>query len=162
MPKIDGVRVAILATDLFEEAELIQPRQALEQAGAKTIVIAPKAGKIQAVRHDEKTGQIDVDLTLEKADPGDFDAVLVPGGAMNADALRVEKKKPADGESGLKLQASSQDMLWHPSRLVNTTIVLHQTSLVAVLWPQSLPSWGLSFPPHHTAPETACWQNARS
>ena len=90
MRELDGIRVAILATDLFEESELVQPKQALDAAGATTVVIAPKAGKIQAVKHDEKTIQVAVDLTLDKADPTDFEAVLLPGGAMNADALRSE------------------------------------------------------------------------
>ncbi len=90
--KLDGCRVAIIATDLFEEAELIEPRKALEQAGATTTVISPKAGEIQAVQHDKKTQKVKVDMTLDKANPEDFDAVLLPGGAMNADALRMEKK----------------------------------------------------------------------
>src|SRR6476620_322680 len=89
---LSGIRVAILATDLFEEAELVKPKEALEQAGAKTTVIAPHAGQIQAVQHDTKTQKVKVDQTLSEAVPGDFDAVLLPGGAMNADALRVEKK----------------------------------------------------------------------
>jgi protease I len=88
----EGIRVAILTTDLFEESELVEPRKALDDAGARTVVIAPKSGKIQAMKHADKTIQIPVDLTLEKAEPGDFDALLLPGGAMNADALRVEKK----------------------------------------------------------------------
>jgi len=90
--KLEGCRVAIIATDLFEEAELIEPRKALEEAGAKTTVIAPKSGEIQAVQHDKKTQKVKVDATLDEAKPGDFDAVLLPGGAMNADALRMEKK----------------------------------------------------------------------
>ncbi len=90
--KLDGYRVAILATDLFEEAELIEPRKALQEAGAQTVVISPKAGEIQAVKHDTKTQKVKVDMTLDKAKPADFDAVLLPGGAMNADALRIEKK----------------------------------------------------------------------
>jgi protease I len=90
--KLDGYRVAILATDLFEEAELIEPRKALEEAGAEVVVISPKSGQIQAVQHDTKTQKVKVDLTLDKANPEDFDAVLLPGGAMNADALRIEKK----------------------------------------------------------------------
>jgi protease I len=90
--ELDGTRVAVIATDLFEEAELVQPREALHKAGAQTVVIAPKAGQIQALNHIDKTIQVPVELTLEKADPADFDAVLIPGGAMNADALRVEKK----------------------------------------------------------------------
>ncbi len=90
--KLDGLRVAILATDLFEEAELVKPRKALQDAGASTVVIAPKAGEIQAVQHDTKTQKVKVDMTLDQAKPEDFDAVLLPGGAMNADALRMEKK----------------------------------------------------------------------
>jgi len=89
---LSGIRVAILATDLFEEAELVKPKEALEQAGAKTTVVAPHPGEIQAVQHDKKTQKVKVDQTLSEAVPGDFDAVLLPGGAMNADALRVEKK----------------------------------------------------------------------
>ena len=90
--KLNGMRVAILATDLFEEAELIEPRKALDEAGAKTVVIAPKSGEIQGVQHDKKGQRVKVDMTLDKADPEQFDAVLLPGGAMNADAIRVEKK----------------------------------------------------------------------
>ncbi len=90
--KLDGCRVAILATDLFEEAELLEPRKALDQAGAKTTVVAPKSGEIQAVKHDTKTQKVKGDLTLDQAKPQEFDAVLLPGGAMNADALRMEKK----------------------------------------------------------------------
>ncbi len=85
-----GFRVAILATDLFEEAELIEPRKALNEAGATTVVIAPHAGEIQAVQHDKKTQKVKVDQTLADADPDKFDAVLLPGGAKNADALRKE------------------------------------------------------------------------
>jgi protease I len=90
--QLQGTRVAIIATDLFEEAELIEPRKALHEAGAQTVVIAPKAGEIQAVQHDKKTQKVKVDMTLDEARPNDFDAVLLPGGAMNADALRMEKK----------------------------------------------------------------------
>lgn len=90
--KLDGCRVAIIATDLFEEAELIETRKALDEAGARTTVISPKSGEIQAVRHDTRTQKVKVDMNLEDAIPGDFDAVLLPGGAMNADALRMEKK----------------------------------------------------------------------
>ena len=87
---LNGFRVAILATDLFEESELIEPRKALEEAGATTVVIAPHPGEIQAVQHDKKTQKVRVDQTLADADPEQFDAVLLPGGAMNADALRTD------------------------------------------------------------------------
>src|ERR1035437_3007799 len=87
-----NVRVAILATNGFEQSEMTEPRQALKEAGAKTVLIAPKAGKLQAMKHDTKADYFDVDLTLDKADVSDFDAVLLPGGALNADALRAESK----------------------------------------------------------------------
>jgi protease I len=89
---LEGLRVAIIATDLFEEAELVKPKQALDEAGAHTTVIAPRGGEIQAVQHDTKTRKVKVDKTLDEVRPGEFDAVLLPGGALNADALRVEKK----------------------------------------------------------------------
>lgn len=90
--KLDGCRVAILATDYFEQAELLEPRKALEEAGAKTVVIAPKSGEIQGVNHVDKGQKVKVDMTLDEADAEDFDALLLPGGATNADALRIEKK----------------------------------------------------------------------
>jgi protease I len=90
--KLANMRVAVLASDGFEQVELEKPRKALEEAGAKTVVIAPKAGKIQGFDHHEKGDKVDVDMTLDKADPDEFDAVLLPGGALNADFLRAEKK----------------------------------------------------------------------
>ena len=90
--KLGGMRVAILATDGVEEVELTAPRKAREEAGARTTLIAPKAGKIQAMKHDEKSIKVDVDLTLDKANPEEFEAVLLPGGALNADQLRVEPR----------------------------------------------------------------------
>ena len=86
---LNGLRVAIIATDYFEQAELEKPKQALDDAGAETRILAPKAGEIQGVNHIEKGDKFKVDLTLDKAVPNDFDAVLLPGGALNADALRV-------------------------------------------------------------------------
>jgi protease I len=87
-----NVRVAILATNDFEESEMTEPRHALKEAGARTTLIAPKSGKLQAMKHDVKTDSFDVDLALDKANAHDFDAVLLPGGALNADALRMDPK----------------------------------------------------------------------
>src|ERR1019366_2373956 len=87
-----NLRVAILATNNYEQSEMTEPRQALREAGADTILVAPQSGKLQAMKHDVKGDYFDVDLTLDKANPDDFDAALLPGGALNADALRVEQK----------------------------------------------------------------------
>jgi protease I len=87
---LEGVRVAVLASDGVEDAELKQPREALEQAGAKTTLFAPKAGNIYSMNHHDKAAEYTVDKSLEQANPEEFDAVLLPGGALNADTLRVQ------------------------------------------------------------------------
>src|SRR6478736_2063983 len=84
-----GLSVAILALDGFEQAELAEPRKALQQAGAQARIVSAKPGQIQGFNHDKPADKFDVDLTLDKADPADFDAVLLPGGVMNADTLRL-------------------------------------------------------------------------
>lgn len=90
--KLTGMTVAILATNGFEESELLEPRDALDHAGAITKVIAPKAGKVQGMKHAEKGTIVDVDITLDKANPEEYDALLLPGGALNADQLRMDDK----------------------------------------------------------------------
>jgi protease I len=90
--KLEGKKVAILATDGFEQSELMEPYKALREAGAETVVIAPKAGRIQGMKHAEKGEQVDVDLALDQADADDFDALVLPGGVMNPDALRMNPK----------------------------------------------------------------------
>ena len=92
MQDLTGRRVAILVTDGFEQIELTSPREALENAGAKCVVISPKDGEVQGFKHHDKADKIKVDLALSKADASDFDAVLLPGGVINGDALRIEKK----------------------------------------------------------------------
>jgi protease I len=89
---ISGMRVAILVTDDFEQAELAEPKKALDQAGATTKIISPKPGQVQGMNHDVKADTFPVDMTFDQANPNDFDAVLLPGGALNADALRMEPK----------------------------------------------------------------------
>jgi protease I len=84
-----GKTVAILATDGFEQAELLEPRKALDQAGAKTDVISPKAGKIRAWNLKDWGQEVAVDVALESADAGNYDALLLPGGVMNPDKLRM-------------------------------------------------------------------------
>jgi protease I len=90
MSELSGFRVAVLATDGFEEPELTEPVEALREAGAEVTILSPRAGEIQAVRHDlDKTVKVRVDRTLRGASAGEFDAVLLPGGCVNADSLRM-------------------------------------------------------------------------
>lgn len=92
MGDLDGKRVAIIVTDGFEQIELTSPREALEKAGARCVLIAPKSGEVQGFKHHDKKDKFKVDLTLDQARASDFDAVLLPGGVVNADAIRIEKK----------------------------------------------------------------------
>jgi protease I len=89
---LKGKRVAIIVTDGFEQIEMTSPREALDNAGAKTVLISPKDGEVQGFRHQDKAGKFKVDLPLAKADALEFDAVVLPGGVINADALRMEKR----------------------------------------------------------------------
>jgi protease I len=90
--RLNGMRVAILVADDFEQSELTEPKRALEQAGAITKIVSPHSGEIQGMQHDVKKDKFPVDLTLDQARPDDFDAVMLPGGALNADFLRVVPK----------------------------------------------------------------------
>jgi protease I len=89
---VRGKRVAILATDGFEQSELMSPRSALMNAGAITKIISPKPGKIRGWQHGNWGDEIGVDLPLDEARAEDFDALLLPGGVMNPDRLRVNDK----------------------------------------------------------------------
>ena len=90
--QLQGLKVAILATDGVEQAELLKPREALQQAGAETKVVSLKSGKIKGWNHTDWGEQIRVDIELDKANPQDFDALLLPGGVQNPDKLRMEPK----------------------------------------------------------------------
>lgn len=87
--RLDGLRVAVLVADDFEEREMAEPVKALRSAGATVVIVSPKPDQVQALCHDVKTSTYPVDLHLSKADPEEFDAVLLPGGALNADHLRA-------------------------------------------------------------------------
>jgi protease I len=86
--RLDGKKVAILVTDGFEQVEMTKPREALNEAGAETKIVSLKPGRIQGMHHADKGDKSDVDLTLDEARPEEFDALLIPGGLMNPDALR--------------------------------------------------------------------------
>ena len=86
------LRAAVLATDDFEEKELTEPVSALRDAGALVEIIAPHSGQIQAVVHDRPSITVAVDKTLESANPNNYDLLVLPGGALNADRMRMQPK----------------------------------------------------------------------
>jgi len=89
---LKGKRVAILATDGFEQVELTEPKKALESAGATAEVISLKSGEIRAWKSGNWGESLRVDKTVESARPSDYEALLLPGGVMNPDHLRTNEK----------------------------------------------------------------------
>src|SRR5690349_2961090 len=90
--RLDGMRVAIIVADDFEQVEMTEPRKALDAAGARTTLISPVQGQVHGMQHDVKKETFKVEQPLDQANPDDFDALLLPGGALNADFLRVQPK----------------------------------------------------------------------
>lgn len=87
--ELNGMRIAILVTDGFEQVEMTDPRKALDQAGAKTEIVSPMHGEVQGWNHHEKGRRFLVDVELNSADPHNYDALLLPGGVINPDQLRL-------------------------------------------------------------------------
>jgi protease I len=92
MGKLDGKKVAILVAEGFEQQELTGPKQALDEAGAKTMIVSPAQGEVQGWNHFDKAEKFKVDVPLEQADAQQFDALLLPGGVANPDQLRMQPK----------------------------------------------------------------------
>lgn len=88
--KLNGKQVAILVADGFEQVEMTEPRDALREAGAETVLVSPASGKVKGWQHTDWGDEFPVDLALADARADDFDALLLPGGVMNPDKLRTK------------------------------------------------------------------------
>ena len=86
---LEGLKVAILVAEGFEQVELTEPKKALENAGAQTSVVSPVKDQVQGWKHFEKGDRFPVDVPLGEANSRDFDALLLPGGVANPDQLRI-------------------------------------------------------------------------
>jgi protease I len=89
MKRLEGKKIAILATDGFEQSELLKPRKALEEEGAETQVVSLKPGKIKGWNEKNWGDEVKVDVSLDSARPENYDALILPGGVMNPDTLRM-------------------------------------------------------------------------
>ncbi|MGF1495451.1 MAG: type 1 glutamine amidotransferase domain-containing protein [Elainellaceae cyanobacterium] len=89
--RLDGKKVAILVANGFEQVEMTKPRQALDVAGAETHLISPESTQVQGWNHYDKASTFPVDVVLEQADSSNYDALLLPGGTVNPDQLRVNE-----------------------------------------------------------------------
>src|SRR3954463_7277111 len=92
---VRGVKVAILVTDGFEQVELVEPRKALDAAGAETAIVSPKRGQVRGWNFTDWGDEQPVDMTLAEAQAEDFDALLLPGGVINPDQLRMQPQAVA-------------------------------------------------------------------
>ena len=93
--ELNQLRVAILADNGFEQSELIEPRKAFDAAGARTTVVSPQREKIRGWNHTDWGESVTVDQALDSARADDYDALLLPGGVMNPDKLRMRPKAVA-------------------------------------------------------------------
>lgn len=93
--QLEGFRVAILVTGGFEQSELVEPLRALKDEGAQALIVAPVIGEVQGMHHQRLGDKFRVDVVLEHARPGDFDALLLPGGVTSSDRLRIMPKAVA-------------------------------------------------------------------
>jgi protease I len=89
---VSGMKIAFLATNGVEQAELTKPYEALKKEGAQVTLVSPEAGEIQGMNHDEKGDKIKVDQGLSAVRPEQFDALVLPGGVANPDKLRTDKQ----------------------------------------------------------------------
>ncbi|WP_419818716.1 type 1 glutamine amidotransferase domain-containing protein [Glaciibacter flavus] len=90
-----GKNVAFLMTDGVEQVEYTSPRDAVTEAGAIATLVSPKSDEVQGFNHVDKGDAFRVDQPLDVAEPGDFDALVLPGGVVNGDALRIDEKAQA-------------------------------------------------------------------
>ena len=93
--KSQRTKAAILITDGFDEVEMVKPREALQKAGAEALIVSPKDKKVRAWKFKDWGGEYPVDTALEQAQPGELQALLLPGGVINPDALRMQPKAVA-------------------------------------------------------------------
>lgn len=91
MKSLQGRKVAILTENGFEEVELTSPKKALEQAGATVHIVSPQQQKVKAWNHDHWSDELPVDVPLKQAKVNDYDALVIPGGVMNPDLMRVNQ-----------------------------------------------------------------------
>jgi protease I len=92
MDKLAGKKVAMLVTDGFEQAELTSPRKALEEQGAVAHIVSPEGGMVKAWDEKDWGENFPVDVTVDEANADDYDALVLPGGVMNPDTLRMNSK----------------------------------------------------------------------
>lgn len=123
MDTLKGIKVALLATNGFEESELFEPKKALEENGAVVDVIAPGKGKIKAWNHGNWSREIDVDVVVGEADEANYHALLIPGGVINPDKLRRDEKAVNFVSSFFRKKKAVASICHGPQLLIEAEVV---------------------------------------
>jgi len=125
--KLQGKKIAILATDGVEQVELTEPRKALDEAGAETVLIGLQEGQIQGFEHLDHADRLDVDKAVRDVSADDFDGVVIPGGVANGDFLRADEDACAFVAAFATAKKPIASICHGPWILVETGIVKGRT-----------------------------------
>lgn len=125
--ELDGCKVAILATDGFEQSELFEPKQALEEAGADVEIVSIKNGEIKGWNHKDWGDALAVDREVYGADAADYDALMLPGGVINPDRLRMDKDAVRFVKSFLESGKPIAAICHGPQMLIETKAIEGRT-----------------------------------
>lgn len=125
--KLKGFRVAILVADGFEQSEMVDPRKALQEAGAETQIVSPVKGKVKGWKDKNWGDEFPVDIDLAQAKEEDFDALLLPGGVINPDTLRMNEKAVNFVKSFVKNHKPTAAICHGPLTLIDAQAVRNKT-----------------------------------
>jgi protease I len=120
MKDLHGKKVAILTENGFEEEELVSPKKALEEAGVLVYIVSPQKKRVKAWKHDHWSIELPVDISLEEAKAENYDALLLPGGVLNPDRLRTNKKAVAFAGKFLQNNKTVAAICHGPQLLIET------------------------------------------
>lgn len=123
MGTLTGKKIAILTENGFEEVELTSPRKALEAAGAEVQIVSPQKGKVRGWDKDHWSIEVPVDEVLDNAKPEDYDALVLPGGVMNPDRLRQNKKAVEFAQQFLEVGKPVAAICHGPQLLIETGMI---------------------------------------
>ncbi len=123
MSTLENKKVAVLAADGYEQSELESPVQALKDAGAKVTIVSLKDGEIKAMKDDQWTNSVKVDQVVSEADCKDFDALLLPGGVINPDALRSDENAVKFVQGFFNENKPVASICHGPQTLINAEVV---------------------------------------
>jgi protease I len=129
---LQNKKIAILVANGFEQVEMTKPRQAFDEAGAETHIVSPESDRVQGWHHYDKADFFDVDVELEAADASSYDALLLPGGTVNPDQLRMNSKAMQFVKSFFEAGKPVAAICHGPWSLVETDVVRDRT---VTSWP---------------------------